>query len=702
VLERWTRAVLRHRALTLGLWILVVALGALASVDLPHRLTTSLAVPGSPSAAANVILQQDFGENVEGTFTVVVPVRHDTKTQVAAVAARVEHASDSLPGARVTQSQHLLGLLYVNVSTPYSLARAADLTGRLRDALAHTGVVGALVTGPPALEHDVAPVLAADLHHGELLALLVALALLLGALGLCGAVALPFAMAAATAGGALGLIDLVARATTMVLYVPNVVALIALGLSIDYALLLVHRFRTEVEGADLEEAIVATMASAGRTILTSGICVAVGLVALLVTPVPFLRSLGLAALSVPLLALAAASTLLPVLLSLRGARGVRPWGVAGLLARRGAWERASRAVVRRPAASALVSAGLLLVVALGALALEVTPAAENSVPSRLPSERALALVSRSVGPGVATPVEVIVDTGRPGAVDRPAQRAARLRLATAVLADPETFLVAIGPGAAYADPSARYARIFVVTRHGFGDPATRALVARVQDRLIPAARFPTGDRVLVGGAPGQGRDFLDSLYGAFPWTVALALALALIVLTRAFASLVLALLAVALDLVSVACAYGVTAVVFRYGLGTSLGLYRAAQLEGWVPVFAFAVLFGLSSDYEVFLVSRMREARERGATARDAVVEGLTATGPVVTTAALILVGALVGLASGRVAGLQELGVALIAGVALDAVVVRGVLLPSLMTLLGERAWWRPAWTRPRAARAGR
>jgi RND superfamily putative drug exporter len=195
----------------------------------------------------------------------------------------------------------------------------------------------------------------------------------------------------------------------------------------------------------------------------------------------------------------------------------------------------------------------------------------------------------------------------------------------------------------------------------------------------------------VGGAAAQGVDFLSAVYGAFPWIVLVAFVLAYLVLLRAFRSLVLPLIAVLLDLVSVGATYGLLVAVFRFGDGSSiLNTYHVSQIEGWVPIFIFAMLFGLSMDYEVFIVSRMRESWDRGSGNATAITEGLAHTGGVVTAAAVIMVGALSGLVFGHVAGLQELGVGLALGVLLDATIVRGLLLPSVMAMLGRWNWWLP------------
>ena len=691
MLERWTRAVVRWRVVVLVLWALVVVAGALGATHLSARLTTSLSVPGSSSERANAVLVRAFHENVEGTFTVVVRTGHSTPN---ALAREVTRAARAVPGTTVSLEKSAFGLLYVNVTTPDNLETAAAQTPVLRRALIAAGATHALVTGPPALEYDLAPVLASDLRHGELLALGLALVLLLVALGLCGALLVPLVVAVATAAGALGLVDLIARHWSMVLYTPNVVELIALGLAVDYSLLLVHRFRSEVRapGATSTDAVVTTMSSAGRTVVVSGAVVAVGLASLFLAPVPFLRSLGVAGLCVPAVAIAGALTLQPALLSLLGARGVAPVGPAGLLAGHdplsGPFASVTRRVLARPAVVAVATTVALLGLSSGALWLRVTPASETAIPGGLPSAKALALVRTTIGPGVATPIEVVIDTGRSGGATTSGQRAARVRLATAILQDPETFVVAIGAVAPFVDRTARYERIFVVGRHGFGEPSTRGFVQRLST-LVASARFAPGTRVDLGGAPAQGADFLAALYGSFGWIVAAALALAYLVLARAFRSWTLPLVAVVLDLLSVGAAYGITVAVFRGGVGSGLlGTYHVGQIEGWVPVFVFALLFGLSSDYEVFIVSRVREARDAGCPTPDAILEGVARTGGVVSAAALIMVGALAGLIVGRVAGLQELGVASVAGVIVDATLVRALLLPSVMAMLGDRCWW--------------
>jgi RND superfamily putative drug exporter len=697
VLERWTRLVIKRRVIVVVIWVVITLLGVASASRLTDLLTTSLTVPGTISARANTILTRDFHENVEGTFTVVVPFSDATTNAIAQLEAEVRSAASKVPTGVVSEERAVGGLLYANVDTSMNLGQAANATGTLRTALRDVGLSNALVTGPPALQHDITPVLKGDLERGALLAFVLALLVLIAVLGVCWAVVVPFVVAGATIAGTLGVVFLLAHHFLMVLYVPNVVELIGLALAIDYSLFIVHRFRTEVsqENANVEDAIVATMRTAGTAVLFSGVAVAIGLATLLVVPVPFVRSLGAAGLVVPVFALASALTLQPALLSLLGHRGVQPVVVRGLMARRdvssGVWARVARGVIRRPLLVLLMTLTILGGATFSIFWMQLTPGSLTAIPQNIQAARALTLVSNRVGSGAITPLEVIVDTGRRnGAVTGTASRQ-RLALAKAILKNPEVAIVAIGHTTPFEDSTRRYEQILVISREYFGSAGSQNLVNVLRDTTIPSASFPADSKVFVGGASAQGVDFLNSVYDALPWIVLLAFVIAYLILARAFRSLVLPLMAILLDLVSVGVADGVLVAVFRFGFGAPIfGTYHVSQIEGWVPVFLFAMLFGLSMDYEVFIVSRIREAWRNGATNDDAIVKGLSETGGVVTSAALIMVAALGGLVVGHIAGLQELGIGLAFGVLVDATLVRGLLLPSIMTLIGPRCWWLP------------
>ena len=694
MLERWTRAVIRWRVVVISLWVVAVVLGVIAAGRLPELLSTSLAVPGTASQQADVILAQHFQESIEGAFTVVFRVSNPSAAELRALDAKFAAAARVVPTATAMPLRPVSGIVYGNINTSLDLQQAAVATTDLRRALQRSGLPTAYVTGAPALQHDITPILASDLRRGELLAVVIALILLSLVLGVSVSLLLPLLVAACTTLAALAVVFLLAHRFLMVLYVPNLVQLIGLGLAVDYCLLIVHRFKEELEDAELSvtDAIVTTMATAGRAVIVSGAAVAIGLSVLLIIPVPFVRSLGFAGLVVPIVSIGAALTLQPALLSVLGRRATTSFGVRRAPRERTPWwSLLAGAVRRRPVVVLAGSTALLVGLAVPVLWLQLTPGSVVAIPQNLQSGKALALLRDRVGPGVTTPIEIVLDAGAPGKARAQAVSDGSLRLARELLGDAEVFVVAIGSRAPYVDSTGRYSRVFVVPRHDFGDEATQHLVGRVRSRYLPAAHLPPGVRVYVGGAPAQGVDFLARVYGAFPWIVLLILALAYLVLLRAFRSVLLPLIAIVLDAISVAAAYGLLVVVFRFGVGAKVfGLYRVSQIEGWVPVFLFAMLFGLSMDYEVFFVTRMRESWDACGDNTRAVTDGLTHTGRVVSAAALIMVGALSGLVAGHVAGLQELGVGLGLGVLLDATIVRGLLLPSLMSLLGSWNWWLP------------
>ncbi|MGA7835447.1 MAG: MMPL family transporter [Acidimicrobiales bacterium] len=692
--ERWTRGVVRYRIIVLVLWLVVVVLGVVSTTKLPNLLTTSLNVPASNSARANEILAQQFHDNIEGSFAVVVPPSGGDRD----VPSDVRRAIRVIAGAVVTQQRKVDSTWYLNVDTPLSLGRAANETDRLREALRRDGVTNALVTGPPALQHDIAPVLASDLRRGEIVTAAVALLVLLVALGLTWAVALPFLVAGATTSLALCALYLLAHEITMVLYVPNIVELFGLGLAMDYSLLMVHRFRSEVkrDGSREDDAIVATVSTAGRTVAFSGLTVAIALATLIVVPVPFVRSLAIAALCVPLAGIVGALTLQPALLSLWGPRGVHAKRAPGLLnrdeERRGWWARSARVALDRP--KSVLAASLVVIAVLGASLgwLQLTPASLTAIPSSMSSAKAIRLATSEVGPGFLTPIEIVIDTGRAGGAATRAVSAAQLRMAEATLRRPDVEVVAIGKAAPYVSASGEYERVFVITRNQFGSLDDQTLVRQLRATIIPDAHFPSSSHVYVGGAASQGVDFLNDVYSNFGWLMGIILLVIYFVLARAFRSAVLPLVAVVLDVLSLAAAYGVLVAVARFGVATSwLHTYHVSQIEGWVPILIFAVLFGLSMDYEVFIVSRIREGIDRGLSSEEAIARGLASTGGVVSAAALIMVGAMSGFVTGHVAGLQELGVGLGAGVIVDATIVRALILPSVMGLLGRWNWWLPA-----------
>jgi RND superfamily putative drug exporter len=358
----------------------------------------------------------------------------------------------------------------------------------------------------------------------------------------------------------------------------------------------------------------------------------------------------------------------------------------------GFWARLARSIMTRPLAFLLGGAAVLAAAAVPVFALNLTPGSAQGVPQSPESIRGLNVLRRSVGPGALSPTNILVDGGRPGAVRSPELQAAVVRLIRKIDADPEVAYIQSGRSKRYVDASGRYLQVIVAGKHEYGDEPSQSLVHRLRGTIVPSVPLPPGARVLVGGGPAQGVDFIHQSYKYFPWLVLVVLLLTFVVLMRAFRSVVLPLKAVLLNLLSVGAAYGMLVVVFKWGVGQDVaGLYQFPQIEGWIPIFLFAMLFGLSMDYEVFLVTRMRETWDEAGDNVRAVSYGLERTGLIVTAAAIIMVAAFSGFVAGSVVGLQQFGLGLAVAVFADATIVRAVLVPSLMALFGRWNWWLPA-----------
>ena len=695
MLESWTHRLLRHRAPIVAIWLLITVVGLLAAGNLNQYLTTSLNVPGSESEKASQILNTNFGENTEGTFTVVYKYTNATKEQLAGIEQAVEKASAVIAGSQIGAQKSLVGTLYTNVTTPFSLVEAAAYTTPLRQALVQQGLTGAYVTGPPAIEKDVTPVLARDLQRGQLVAVVLALLLLLLLLGSTWAIFIPLIFATASVSLALGIIYLIAQKFLMVVYVPNIVELIGLGLAIDYSLLMVHRYRRELLNNSNEvDALIRTMQTAGRTVVLSGITVSLALSTLLLVPVPFVRSLGIAGTLVPLVSVIAALTLQPVLLSLLGKR-VFSDGYQGIMGKKdplqGLWAKLSRWVIPRAQSVFAITLIALLMGASLVFRLEITPSSLTAIPTNLESGAVLSDIAKKVGPGVITPNEIVIDLGAPGRANSEQVEAARLALATSISTMPEVFMVSSGKQAQYVDSTGQFIRMYVIGSNAIGDKKTRELVENIRLHITSVSGFPTGAQIYLGGSPAQGVDLIDAILGSLPWIISLLLLVAFLLLARAFRSLILPIKAILMDLVSISISFASLVAIFKFGFGsTLLGTYQLDQIEAWVLIFMFAVLFGLSMDYEIFLVSRMREAKDAGASNNDAITHGIAHTSGVVSGAAIILMVALSGFVFGHFAGLQELGIGLAVGIIIDATIIRGLLLPSSMALLGRWNWWLP------------
>jgi putative drug exporter of the RND superfamily len=697
-MERLTRFVLGHRVAVLCGWLAVLVASLAAMASLSDLLTNRFTLPNTDTARAEDLLEDHFGQKSTGSFTLVVEARGRARKVVPAVQAAAARAAAELPTGRVATVQpvsaDVVTALIVSEQAP---AEAKVRTEAMRTAAGAISGARVYLTGQAAVEHDLDPVFAEDLKVGELyVAIPIALALLVFVFGTL-AFLLPFLVALAAIPATLGIIWVLAHFMELTTYLQNMVMLIGLGIAVDYSLLVVHRYREELAGAESEEdAIVRTMATAGRAVVFSGTAVAIGLALLLFMPLPFMRGFGIGGLLIPIVSVVCALTLLPVLLLYLGTRLDRvrlvPRHVVErrLDEERGFWPRLARAIMRRPVPVAVGASAALLLLAAPVLDLEVGPGTNQGIPEELEAVRGLRVLEREVGAGALAPTDLVVDAGAPGRVENPAVENSLASLTTSLEADPQVARVERGEGPRFVDRTGRYLHVQVVGRSEYGKPEALAFVKRLRDEYVPAAAFPPGASVYAGGGPPGGRDFLDLTYGTFPYLVLAVLLATYVLLARAFRSLLLPLKAIILNLLAIGAAYGLLVVVFEWGVGEWVGLIGYDQIEGWIPVMLFTILFGLSMDYEVFLVSRMREEWDAGRDNEQAVALGLAKTGRLVTAAGLIMFAAFMGFVAGSVVGLQQLGFGLAAAILIDVTIVRALLVPSAMKLFGRWNWWLP------------
>jgi RND superfamily putative drug exporter len=699
----WTRAVLRFRWPILAAWLVLLLLGVVATSKLPALLSNTFTVPGSDSERARTILQDHFGDRSDGEFLVIYRVRNGTAGVGLKLERSIREAARAVPTGQATPLREAEGgVVYGSILSTLNLAKAKGYTDDIRRALRAPPGVDAYLSGQPAIQDDLDPIFSRDLARGESIALPIALAVLLAVFGLSFAATIPFVFAAATITGTLGIVWIIAHHLTMATYVTNLVQLIGLGIAVDYSLLIVYRFREELErGGSKDDAIERTMATAGRAVLFSGATVAIGLALLLFMPVPFIRSIGVGGFLIPLVSIAGAATLQPALLSVYGRRGTKRVHVAEWLRSKGLplphfagpdvehgfWARLARWIMERPVAFFSIGACVLLLAALPVIWLELTPGSAQGIPQTPSSVRGLNVLRAAVGPGALSPTQIVVVGAQ-----TPGVQPALGRLRSSLEADPEVAFVQTGRGPRFVDPMGRYEQMIVAGKHEYGDAPAQSFVHRLRGTMIPNAHFPPGVTVYAGGGPPQGVDFLTKSYDAFPWLVLAVLVFTYLLLMRAFRSLILPLKAVVLNLLSVAASYGMLVVFFKWGLGRHLfGLYQFPQVEGWIPIFLFAMLFGLSMDYEVFLVSRMRETWDEEHDNVRAVSYGLERTGMIITAAAIVMVAAFSGFVAGSIVGLQQFGLGLAVAILLDATIVRALLVPALMAWFGRWNWWLPA-----------
>jgi RND superfamily putative drug exporter len=684
-----TRFSLAHRRLMALIWIVLAIAGALVTSATTGRLTHSFATPGGPGYDTNQQILQRFGidGNEQPTLAVLhLPARLNMRT-----AAGQDAAARAFAGAR--RAGHLDVVDYARTHNPKLISADGRTTWALfnmpnPDIPIGTGVMDRIpaavrVAAPAGATVEITgieqlqvatpggggPSVLVETLIGGVGALIV-LAVVYGS-----AIAIvPLLMAIPSILITFLLVDGLTHITDVSFLVQFLVALIGLGVAIDYSLLVVTRWREEREGGlDNEDAVLAAGATAGHAVVLSGLTVAVGLFSLVALPVPFLRSVGMGGLLIPLVAIAAAVTLLPVTLA--------AWGPAldRLKFRRTSttfsrgWHRWGRLVVRRRWLAGVAGLAIIVALAVPGLTMNTGQAKTTAYPTTTPAAKALAgLNAQGVPTAVVFPIQVLTHGGD----------AAARQIASIADATPGVYTT-LAPAA-----SAGNDRLVSIIATAEGSTATgKGLIGTLRTRL---ASVPGGAQ--VGGNTAQAKDFVHAVYGNFPLMLGLIAILTFLLLARAFRSVVLAAKAVVLNVVSLGAAYGFLVLFWQQGHGSNLvyGVPSTGSIRDFIPIIVFAFLFGLSMDYEVFLLSRIREEYDRTGSTKEAIVAALARTGRLVTSAALILAISFLSLSTNPDLPVRMIATGLSFGILLDAFVIRTLLVPALVAIMGRWNWWMP------------
>ena len=686
--ERIARACAAHPLRVFAAWAAALVAAALALMFLMTGLTTEPSFTNDPeSDRAAAAIERAFPPDRERAVTDVVILRSEEKLNVdderfrAFVDALVAdfRATDGFERAATYYTTSDRSLVSADRQATLVLValRDEEAAGAVIDAVEAADEDRAFavgVTGTHTLDHDFNLLSERDLREGELMfGLPAALIILLLVFGTVVAGVVPMLMAMASIVGALGLVALLSQAFDLSIFVVNMLVGMGLALGIDYALFVISRYREErLRGRSAEDAVGAAGATASRAVLFSGFAFVVAMFGMLLVPSSIMQSLAAGAILVGVVSVLAALTLLPALLGALHDRvdslripyvGPR----AGRSSEGRFWRGVVSGVLRRPGLSFAATTALLVAAAIPFFGIEIGTAGVTTLPDDLAGKKGFVALQRDFPNQSVEPVQIV------GAE-------ASVRKVQSMIDDDPRF-----GGRGVIRKSGNVALLEVPVR---GDEAGDEALAAIRD-----LRARTD--ALVGGATAENVDYVDVVTDPAPLVFAFVLGLTFVLLTVAFRSVAVAGTAILLNLLSVGAAYGLLVLVFQRGVGNELfGFQQVDIIEAWVPLFLFSVLFGLSMDYQVFLLSRIRERYDSTRDTRDAVGWGVASTARIITGAALIIVAVFSGFARGDLVMFQQMGFGVAVSLLIDATLIRSVLLPSLMALLGERNWYLPRWLR--------
>jgi len=702
--ERLARATATHPWITLGIWVLIIV-GSIAAAS-QVKFTPGQEVRGSDSAKASDILEDRILGAAPVSETIVIQSESLTVDD-AKYRAFVEQLTASLRGLDGTVSgstnyyelgdESLVSADRRTTIIPTTLTgdvvEASDTVAPVLEILKQQEASGftVLAVGDGSTSHDINHQFEKDLKAGEMIGLPVALLVLVVVFGAVVAAGVPVILSLLGILVATGATAILSRVMSIDSMTVNMITMIGLAVGIDYTLFIMERFREErAIGTEKIEAIVAAGRTASRAVLFSGITVIIALAGLVIVPTAIMVSLALGAIFVVIAAVAAALTLLPATLALLGDR-INWIRIPGRKAKveqpidAGFFGKTTKVVMAHPWISAVSATALLLVLAVPYLRIDIGSGGLSTFPQDLDSVRAFHILDEEFSAGRIDPVEVVID----GDVNSQEVSLAVSRLRNEIANDPgfgQMSTLQAGPSG-----QAGYVAIFLN-----GDSTSAEAMdslRRLRSDYIPAAFAGVAVETYVGGGTANTVDYIDTMNTYLPIVIGFVLTLSFLLLMMVFRSIVIPVKAIIMNLLSVGAAYGLVVLVFQEGFGASLlGFQQSDQIEAWLPVFLFAILFGLSMDYHVFLLSRIHEKFVETGDNTFAVAHGLRSTTHIITGAAAIMMVVFGGFAMGEMAALQQMGFGLAAAVFLDATVVRSVLVPASMQLLGSRNWYLPAW----------
>jgi len=692
LMERWARFAHRHRGRVILAWVVILVAIIAASRLAGGELSDNFSLPGSESQAGIDLLKSRFPS--QGGDTADLVFQADAGVGSPEIKGRIQDLV-----AKVTP---LAGV--ASVDSPFDHAGFVSADGKIARAVVHwksrateakTSEVQAFADVADAasgngLRVEVGGNVIQKIEHpafsSEFVGLAAAIVILFLAFGSLAAMGLPVVSALFGIGAGVGVVGIAAAFFDFPNFSTQFIGMIGLGVGIDYCLLVVTRFREGLHtGHNVEESVVQAVTTSGRSVIFAGVVVTIGFFGLYAMGLPFIAALGTATAMVVVLSVLVAVTLLPAVLSLVGHR-VDALRVPFLHTKEGVdptsiWHRLARAIQRRPLPFAAAGATFLLIMAIPVLTLEIGFNDAGNKPTSDHTRRAYDLLSEGFGPGFNGPIPIVFDVSGGGA-----DRLESIR--KAILATDN--VVAVQP--VFVNPAGDTA---VVTAYAKTKPQakeTTDLVHNLRTTILPRETAGTAIKAYVAGAVASQSDIGDRIGQRMPLLFTGVIGLSFLVLMSVFRSVAVALKAAIMNLFSIGAAYGVVVAIFQWGWGANLVGISKGPIETFLPMMFFTILFGLSMDYEVFLISRIREIYVHTGDTAQAVADGLAATARVITSAAAIMVAVFLSFVLGEERVIKEVGVGLATAIFVDATVVRLILVPATMELLGKWNWWLPAW----------